>query len=244
MGRFLISHGRDVIFEPEHGAPLVECAIYLQGTVLGVLLNQRGKIVLHASAVEMGGKAVLFCGPSGEGKSTMAAALSMRGHRVIGDDVCAIGFDEKQRPVVSADARRLKLDDVCIDAMQLEAQRDEPAPGSKGKVYVNPPHGWNGHELLLGAIYMLQSGPEEIDHITQLPSATALRKLRDNAHRPTLVRRTGQTARYFEAAAQILRHANVFTISRHRDLSRLAGTAAMLEEHWRSIGLSNGQTNN
>jgi hypothetical protein len=42
---------------------------------------------VHASAVEYGGRGILFSGPSESGKSTMAYACARRGFRVVSDDV-------------------------------------------------------------------------------------------------------------------------------------------------------------
>lgn len=69
------------------GLSLDDAATYLTGPVMGLILRLRGATCLHASAVEVGGAAVLFCGPGGAGKSTTAAALVARGHALLSDDV-------------------------------------------------------------------------------------------------------------------------------------------------------------
>jgi hypothetical protein len=74
VARFLLSGGNEIVFEPAPGVDGGDVSIFLIGTVFGILLHQRGEIVLHASAVRVAGKAVLFCAPSGSGKSTLAAA--------------------------------------------------------------------------------------------------------------------------------------------------------------------------
>lgn len=234
VGRFLAAHGREVTFEPEAGVPAADCAVYLQGTMLAMLLNQRGGILLHASAVAAGGKAVLFCGDSGEGKSTLAAALSLRGHAVLGDDVCVVRFDAAGGPIVSADARQLKLKDTTIAAIGLDDRRGGAAPGQK--TYVRPPLE-AAAELPLGAIYVLCSVEEGEDRVQPLGGARAFRALAANAFRPGLVQRSGQGPRYFLGGAKILRHAGVFALRRRRDLATLANTAERLESHWREIGL-------
>ncbi len=89
VARFLLSGGNEIRFEAAAGAGPADIAIFLLGTVFGILLHQRGQIVLHASAVRVAGKAVLFCGASGAGKSTLAAALAQRGFPVMTDDFCA-----------------------------------------------------------------------------------------------------------------------------------------------------------
>jgi len=47
-------------------------------------------VVLHASGVELNGRAALFLGSSGAGKSTLAAALVQRGYPLVTDDFCVI----------------------------------------------------------------------------------------------------------------------------------------------------------
>jgi hypothetical protein len=69
---------------------LEDAATYLLGPVLGLALRLRGVTCLHASAVSFGNRAVAFAGTEGAGKSTTAAALAQRGHRVISDDIVAL----------------------------------------------------------------------------------------------------------------------------------------------------------
>ncbi len=57
--------------------------------VLPLLFHARGRLPLHASGVELAGRALLFLGPSGQGKSTLAAALVATGALLFTDD-CAV----------------------------------------------------------------------------------------------------------------------------------------------------------
>jgi hypothetical protein len=49
-------------------------------------LSRQGKLVLHASAVEIDGNAAAFIGRSGRGKSTLAASFAGNGMRFLTDD--------------------------------------------------------------------------------------------------------------------------------------------------------------
>jgi hypothetical protein len=72
------------------------------------LLSMRGDLVLHASAVEAGGRAVLFCGPTQQGKSTLALALGEAGHRILGEDGIAIELGDGE-PVAFPGARGVRV---------------------------------------------------------------------------------------------------------------------------------------
>lgn len=54
--------------------------------ILPLALGQQGKLVFHASAVEIGEVAVAFMGASGRGKSTLATSFATNGLRFLTDD--------------------------------------------------------------------------------------------------------------------------------------------------------------
>jgi hypothetical protein len=54
--------------------------------VLPLVLSKLGKLVFHASAVEVAGGSVAFAAESGRGKSTLAASFAVNGYRFLTDD--------------------------------------------------------------------------------------------------------------------------------------------------------------
>ncbi len=64
-----------------HGLLAAEMAMNLQ-----LALGHRRHLLLHASAVERNGRAVVMTGESGAGKSTLATLLAARGWRLMGDE--------------------------------------------------------------------------------------------------------------------------------------------------------------
>jgi hypothetical protein len=78
-------------------------ATYLRGPVMGFVLRRRNITALHASAVYVGGQAIVLCGESEAGKSTTAAALALRGAPVLCDDICALRETDGSFQVESGD---------------------------------------------------------------------------------------------------------------------------------------------
>jgi hypothetical protein len=69
---------------------LADTLIYFLGPVAGALLYLRGITCLHASAIVVRGKALVFVGASEAGKSTTAGAFAKLGFSVITDDIAAL----------------------------------------------------------------------------------------------------------------------------------------------------------
>ena len=147
--------GSEIVVAPESEAGDADIPVFILGTVFGILLHQREQIVLHASAVRVNGKAVLFCGASGAGKSTLAAALAQRGYPLVTDDVCTLTLDGAGAPLVHPDGRQLKFWAQAIERLDLAAQRGERVRASLEKFYVEPGEVFT-EPLALGAVYALR----------------------------------------------------------------------------------------
>jgi hypothetical protein len=234
IARFLLNSGREIVVDAADGTPIEETAVFVAGAALGILLHQRGRVVLHASAVEVSGAAVLFCGPAGAGKSTLAAALAQRGYRPLGDDLCVV--EPGAISVAHADGGRLKLWGPCIDALRL-ARRGAVRRGID-KHYVEP-DGAAAEALPIGAVYVLRAARSEAPPgIVRRNVAEAALLLRRNAYRPVLVARMGQEASYLQVAAHLSNAAGVFHLNREFEIEAAPAIVDRLEAHWTEIGLA------
>ncbi|MFM6853743.1 MAG: HprK-related kinase A [Sphingopyxis sp.] len=97
------------------------------GMNLQVALGWRQHILLHASAAECGGRAVVMVGESGSGKSTLAAMLGETPQwRLMGDEFALLAPDDGQ---IYAFPRLVSLKNEAVAAMasQVPAARMGPA---------------------------------------------------------------------------------------------------------------------
>ncbi|PKP92123.1 MAG: HprK-related kinase A [Alphaproteobacteria bacterium HGW-Alphaproteobacteria-16] len=88
--RFLrpsVQIGGDFVIPDAAPLPLAQGLLAAEMAMnLQMALGQRRYLLLHASAVERDGRALLMTGESGAGKSTLAALLMARGWRLMGDE--------------------------------------------------------------------------------------------------------------------------------------------------------------
>lgn len=238
VARFLLENGDQIIFAPETEASVEDVPIFLTGTVFGILLHQRQHIVLHASAVEVDGKAVVFCGASGAGKSTLAAALLQRGYRLITDDICAISLEPNSAPIVHPDGRQLKLWAETIEKLEFQDIRGERVRDCLEKFYVEPRETAN-EALPLGAVYVLQAArPTDIAGIKRPNVVDAALLLRSHAYRPSLVVRLEQRECYFRLAAEIANKSGIFLLTRPWSFDAMTEVVSRLERHWCDLGVT------
>lgn len=236
LTRLLLTQGRDLVFAREDGAAYDDMAIFLATTGLGILLQQRGEVVLSASAVAVDGKAVLFCGPSGAGKSTLAAALAERSYPLVADEICVID-SSGGAPIVHSDGGRLRLWAQAIDRLGLYPRRGAALRPQIQKFLVAPACATTD-SLPIGALYgLLETRPPLATGIGRPNIVDVALSLRRNAYRPRLIAEFQQRKAYFHAAIEVAKNAGIFSLVRPLDFERIEETVAMLERHWSEIGL-------
>jgi hypothetical protein len=84
--------------------------VRLLTTPMLLLMVNRGDLPLHASAVEINGRAYLFGAPSRFGKTTMAAGFHAAGYRVLAEDVACVQIGDKPMVIPGPALLRLRRD--------------------------------------------------------------------------------------------------------------------------------------
>ncbi len=87
IGDYLVSLTNNLIrCYPQPDIPLESIRHLLIDSVIPMVLNQQGHVVLHAGAVVLQQNVVAFLGLSGRGKSTLTASFYAQGFQVLTDD--------------------------------------------------------------------------------------------------------------------------------------------------------------
>jgi hypothetical protein len=110
-----------LVVDPKRQAAPIVSRVVLK-ICLPALLFDRGATILHAGAVDAGGRGVAFTGQQDAGKSSLVTAMCQRGHRFLTDDVLAVvEADGAQRAVPSFPRTSLSLE--TRDALGFDGQR-------------------------------------------------------------------------------------------------------------------------
>ena len=207
---------------------------FLLGSVLGACLQLRGRLTLHASAIETGAGAVLFAGPKGSGKSTLLAALLGRGYRMMADDVSGIVLNADGHPEMSGAFPHVRLWADAMDRLGWNAEQRalEEVRGKRRKWRV-PVERFREAPLAVRAVAVLAAGDEDSITVEPLPGSAAFAELIQQTYRPRLVRELGLERRHFGMIAATVRHVQVVRVRRPRDAFRLDELADRIVEHLR-----------
>jgi len=117
LARFEINPARDhVLCHPSSGIPPATLASLFLDHVLPRVLTERGRLVLHASAVATRWGAIGLVGETGAGKSTLAAAFALSGSPLISDDALVVDA-RGARPIAMPTYPSVRLWRDSVDAI-------------------------------------------------------------------------------------------------------------------------------
>jgi hypothetical protein len=229
VGSFLVRNGNEIVVEPAATVTEQVLRLFLLGPALGVLVQQRGLLALHASAVVVGAGVVAFLGDSGWGKSTTAAALHARGHQVVADDVVALDIDTPGRLMALPAFPRLKLGVAPAAALGYDVEMLTVFhPQDKRREY-RVTKGFQEKPLPLERIYILADSERE--EIEQLRPKEAFVELVRHSYAIQMLRSVGGSSAHFRQCVRVAESTPIYCLKRPRDLTALPGLARMVEEH-------------
>lgn len=229
-GRFHYD-GADLRISPTHGARPEFLQVPILGSVMSLILHYRGLLVLHAAVVDIDGRAAIFMGDKGAGKSTLAAALVRAGFRLLSDDIAALEIGEARASVRSGFAQ-IKLTASAAQAQPLASfGRQAPYLGELGKQQWIIEDAWADTSIEVGAIFVLKraraaaiapmAGVERFQALTRFGYAPRFGAEALNG---------GLGAHYFKQCAALANSARVGTLFVPDALDQLIEAEALIAE--------------
>ncbi len=232
VGTFLVHGGTEIIVQPEPNVPKEDLQPFLTGPVLSVLLHQRGLFVLHASAVVIDGAAVAFLGAKGDGKSTLAAHLQVRGHRLIGDDIVPVDLSDNCAAIVSG-FPRIKLYNDSIMAVGHEPSNfpfihrfvEKRSFQYEGTLSTDP--------IPLHSLYILCEGDKVC--LERLGQAATFIEITRHTYMNRYLKALNGESEHFDQCRRLIEKLPVWKLNRPRDFNAMDEVCRVLESNARKM---------
>ena len=175
---FHITDGKKIIISPKNGGQPGAIQTLLWGWVLAALLHQREIFPLHGSVIKSGEEAIIFCGQSGFGKSTISMALVQRGFRILDDNMAVLFFQDNHvyvHPGVPEIKMHEKEAPVTIQN-QLSIQRLFP---ESDKFSIDVSRQYFGNSLPVTTVFILEKSLKQRE-IISLKGSDKINALQNN----------------------------------------------------------------
>jgi len=233
LAHFLVLDGCQILIDPVDGADEQSIRLYVLGSCMGALLQQRQFLVLHANALAVGDKAVVFAGPSGIGKSTLAGIFHQRGYPVLTDDVCAINTALEIVPgypqikLWHDSAQQLNIETTELRRIRLQVNK-----------YAVPLHeGFATTAYPVAAVFFLHSHNEAGIKIEPAKGWECYRPLKANTYRMAYVKGMGLEKQHLKQCSQLSNQASMWHVYRPDRGFELEAMLHALDMHFKRIGL-------
>ena len=187
---------------------------WLYGTVFAYLLQSKGYLVLHGSAVLVNGGAVIISGDSGVGKSTTAFALVNLGYPLLTDDVVVIKHTVNGQMVVQPAHSRIKLWQDALNKFGQSSAGLKPIANKVNKYEVPITQ---FHSELVPVIQFYELTISELGEdilFSELHGHAKLATLIKNTYRYSMLAPMNKLALHLTQAAQLSSLIKVFTVKR------------------------------
>ncbi len=231
---------RKVVCTPNIGVSNATINHLFLNQVKPLVLSLEGKIVLHASAIEMNGDAVAFAAPTGQGKSTLAASFAMSGNPFLTDDSLILEKSENAGYLVQPSHPSVRLWSDSRQHLISKEMKWAPDTQYTSKIRVPAADGIPYYDQIcaLKAIYILDANHDAVT-IEPIASQEAIIQMVSHSFILDTEDRT-VIARQFDWFAKFVESVPCFQLAFPRCFEALPTVHAALRQHV-AEGLSNGK---
>ena len=134
----------------------------LWGVPAALCFSRRGDLPLHAAAIDVAGRALVFCGPGRFGKTTLATAFLRAGHRVLSEDLVCVRQAETGPAVLPGPAMLRVRPDVAERLGPIHGTRVVLRDGERVHLAMEDGLRGSGDPVPLAGIVILKRGLPEI----------------------------------------------------------------------------------
>ena len=135
VASYRVTNGNQIKIHVYENAEMDTVNLYLNGSVLGAVLHQRGYLPFHGSTFDYQGKVVMICGHSGVGKSSITMAFCQNKASYICDDITPVHITQEKTSVMPV-RNRIKLWDDSLQRLDIDFHRLEKIRPVLSKYYL------------------------------------------------------------------------------------------------------------
>lgn len=231
---FEVVNGNRIVYMPEPGADQQTLVLFLLGSCLGCILHQRHYLVMHANTIRFGNQCVLFAGQSGQGKSTLAAALHQRGLQVLADDISAIN---NQREVIPG-YPQLKLWQDSAQKLNIEFRHLSKIRQQVNKFAYPLDHdSYCSKPLPLAAIYLLNTHSQDGFKKEIITGFNKFNPIKNNTYRPGYVKALDLQTIQLNLTSQLAKNIHLIRITRPKQTFQLEKYIDFILEDLQQLGV-------
>jgi hypothetical protein len=229
IARYLVRGGCQITIDRAPGPTDDTIRVFLLSTVLGALLQQRGMLVLHGSAIATDRGAILFVGQSASGKSTQAAAFWQRGYRVLADELCVLHVGPGEVVLWPASGP-LKLWADALEKLGIATEGLAPVRPALEK-YALPVSDLSRGPIPVIAVYVLATSNQRELTLTTLTGVDKFRALTDHTFRLRFVSGMQLLGQHFQQVQALVNCVPAARVVRPRSLFLLRELADLVENN-------------
>jgi hypothetical protein len=222
LADYSVTNGNEILIDVKKNSDLHEFKIYLYGTCFAALLLQRKNVCLHGAGIIQNGKANLFLGNSGMGKSTLTSFFVNQGYQFLGDDVLPLKFGDNHQVQVGYSVPTVKLWEDNLQNLDVMAQAGTQIREDVPKFRYSYRSKLAEKYFPIGKIFILDWKIEVSDFtFKKLTTIEALFYLKEHIYRPQFIDEPDETQLMLDLITNIATHHEIIIINGKKSFESL-----------------------